>query len=69
MTRAGTASPYVRMRQAQRDGGGARVTSSRHDRIPAAEPTASIATYTPSPASALSTRPLGEGLSGKNRGE
>ena len=49
MTRAGTASPYVRMRQAQRDGGGARVTSSRHDRIPAAEPTASIAIFTPSP--------------------
>lgn len=65
---SGNSVPHVRMRQAQRDGGGARVTSSRQERIPAAEPTSSIAIFTPSPpASALSPRPRGERLSGKNR--
>ena len=46
---SGNSVPSARMRQAQRDDDGARVTSSRPERIPAAEPTASIAIFTPSP--------------------
>lgn len=46
---SGNSVPRARMRQAQRDDDGARVTSSRPERIPAAEPTSSIAIFTPSP--------------------
>ena len=46
---SGNSVPHIRMRQAERADSSARVTSSRQERIPAAEPTSSIAIFTPSP--------------------